>query len=124
MFVKNTSPKTIGFGDIFVTPGSLGQLPEGFNQNHPTIKYFLNQGFLLLADDLAVAGQEPEDKEPGQEPEDKEPGLESDEAARVTSLSRMTLEQLRSEAEKLNIEFIEADTRADLIEKIRAKKQD
>ena len=52
--VKNTSPKIIGFGIEHILPGEVKTLPEGYNDTHPTIKFYLDRGWLTKASEGGV----------------------------------------------------------------------
>ena len=50
MFAKNTSPKIIGFGKFVLLPQESGELPAGFDENHPVVKEFhIDRGLIEKA---------------------------------------------------------------------------
>ena len=130
MYVKNTSKKVIGFRDLALLPGEADELPEGYSENHPTVKYYLSIGWLTVTTKEAVMAA----KEPVQEPvtENKPPELtEAEKVAkageelgkRLKEVSKMSLDLLRATAAELDVEFDDLDTKAVLCEKITAKLQ-
>ena len=52
--VKNTSPKIIGFGIEHILPGEVKTLPEVYSETHPTIKFYLDRGWLTKASENGV----------------------------------------------------------------------
>lgn len=111
MFVKNTSPKIIGFGEMVLLPGAVDNLPSGFGEDHPTIKFYFAKGWLkkeLITSAEGKAGQEPK-------------AQQSELDLKLKAIARMNREALRGEATALGIEFAEADTNKMLIEKITEK---
>ena len=46
MFAKNTCQKAIGFGSLILLPDETKELPAGFDENHPSVKFFLARGWL------------------------------------------------------------------------------
>jgi len=116
MKVTNTGPKILGFGLLHIAPGETKELPAGFGAEHPTVKFFLGRGWLTQTSDGGVlvpsgttSGEDPPEGDLMQMP--------------LTSrnVSRMRLEQLREVATNLELSWVEADTRAVLIEQITAK---
>ena len=106
MFVVNTSSKVIGFGETAVLPGSMVELMPPFTAEHPTVKFYLNKGFLTASNaGILTTGI---------------PNATSTKKENLTArdVSRMNLPQLRETATNLNIEFVDADTRTILIDKI------
>ena len=52
--VKNTSPKIIGFGIEHILPGEVKTLPEAYSEAHPTIKFYLDRGWLTKASESGI----------------------------------------------------------------------
>ena len=107
MLVRNASVKTLGFGDKYIVPGEVGELPKGFGKQHPTVNYFLSKGWLTIVEAKKKSSKESDKKVTIEEKLDK--------------LSKMQLVHLREEANNLGIEFNDADTEEVLVEKITAK---
>ena len=55
MFVKNTGQKCIGLGDVTILPDETKELPKGYGENHPTVKFYLAKGWLISAETPAAA---------------------------------------------------------------------
>ena len=116
MYVKNTGSKVIGFGSIFIVPGESGELPGEFDKDHPTIKFYIEKGWLTeINEPEEGAVNVNEDAEKAHDP--------SNEQGSRKSLSQMNLTELRAEATTLGIEFEETDTKAVLLQKIRENNQ-
>jgi len=49
MYVNNISKKVLGFGALTLVPGDTLPLPEGFDESHPTIKYLIENKFIVPA---------------------------------------------------------------------------
>ena len=49
MFAKNTGKKIIGFGDLILLPDEVSKLPNGYDENHPTVKFYISKGLLAKA---------------------------------------------------------------------------
>ena len=136
IYVKNLSEKPIGFGTMVLMPDHAGQLPAGFDENHPTVAFFLRKKFLVIVD--AAAEAERAALEAKEEAERKaadaaEAQKEAAEAlakaktaeieAQIRDISRMNLQPLRELAKKHNLEFADNDTVAVLREKLTAHLQ-
>ena len=52
--VKNTSTKIIGFGIEPILPDQTVTLPKGYTESHPTIKFYLNRGWLTKSSNAGV----------------------------------------------------------------------
>jgi hypothetical protein len=129
MFVKNTGPKVIGFGDVILIPGDSGELPDGFDQQHPTVQFYIGKGWITptLPGAALSTPQEPPHTEPTEEEKARaeeerlaaeEQSKKDAEAQKIKGLARMSLSQLQDEAKSLGIEFAETDTKAILTQKI------
>lgn len=59
MKIKNNYTSHLGFGSARILPGEtidVNQLPKGYNENHPLIKFYINQGWLeVFASKLKTA---------------------------------------------------------------------
>lgn len=123
MFVKNTSEKTIGFGSLILLPGASDTLPTGFDEKHPTVKFYIERGWLTPT--IAPATQEtPPNSPPALSDEEK---AAQDKAAeldkKIKALNSMNLDPLRTLATELGIEFTPTDTKDTLKQKITEKYQ-
>jgi len=112
MEVTNIGPKVLGFEKMILLPNESGKLPDGFDGNHPSIKFYIGRGWLKTAGPDKTEGPVEADK-----PEDPVEGPEKS----IKSLERMTLIQLQEKAAELGIQFAPIDTKAILAEKIAAK---
>jgi len=114
MYVKNTSPKTIGFGgSMYLIPGDCGELPKGFDENHPTIKFYFKKKWLEKT-------EKKESGKGGKKPKTKEEEI----AAKIKAVAKMNLDPLKEEAASLGIDFDDSATRAILQQKITEKLQE
>ena len=52
--VKNISTKIIGFGIEHILPDQTVTLPKEYNENHPTIKFYLDRGWLAKSSEGGV----------------------------------------------------------------------
>ena len=152
-YAKNVSNKPIGFGgtDFVLLPEQSGPLPEGFNEKHPVIGYYLNAKppFLVKvdgkaeADRLAAEAKAEADRIAAEKAEaDRKAAdaakLAAEEAAKAEAdrlaaekaaeldkklkeVSKMNLDPLRVMATELGIEWTENDTKAVLQTKITEK---
>jgi hypothetical protein len=108
MIVKNTSNKVIGLGALTLLPDDTAALPEAFGENHPTVKYYIQSGFLTEA--VAMRQASPAANEPV--------GLASEQ--KIKALGKMKLAELESTATGLGIEVGKGETKDTLKEKIIA----
>jgi hypothetical protein len=129
MKVKNISGKVVGFGNTHILPGEVGELPQGYSESHPVVKFYLEKKFLASVNyipeeteaDIAAraaaasAALEAEAKAKAEalEAEAKE-ALEQ----KVKSLEALKLEELQILAGELGVEFAPTDTKAILKQKI------
>ena len=113
MFVSNTSVKPIGFGSLVLLPGAASELPEGFGEKHPVVKFYLKWGFIK-----EVTGKAAKTGGAGAGPSnfDALPLKE-----KIAAVKKMNLEPLRNRADKLGVERTDTDTRFSLINKIVEK---
>jgi hypothetical protein len=101
MLIKNIGKKCIGFGALVLTPDAVGALPGGYSLDHPTVKFYLEKGWIA-----PVKGGGPGPAE-----------------QKARAVSKMSLEPLREEATALGIEWTEDDTKPVLRQKITEKLQ-
>ena len=109
MFVKNSSKKVMGFGKTVILPGESGELPEGFDESHPTVNFYFAKGWLEKAGRENATADAPAESTP------------ADADAEIKQLARMNLEPLREKAAELGLEWSESDTRAKLVALITEK---
>lgn len=50
MRVTNKYSSHIGLGELRVLPGETVELPKGYDENHPVVKYYLSRGWFVPAD--------------------------------------------------------------------------
>jgi len=124
MFVKNTSPKVLGFGKMMLLPDAVDNLPEGFDKSHPTIKFYFARKWLAEATPDEAAKPEPQPEPELTEAEkaelealNKADALEKE----LKALKGMNKAQLQTKATELGVEFKEDETNAVLADKISAK---
>jgi len=133
--VKNTGPKVIGFGAMHILPGEVKELPPGFGADHPTVKFFIDRGWLTRASDggVLLTGTTAEPPKPpanndAPPTDNKTPSSDNSDSGDKIDVSKLTArdvgrmnrDPLRALATQLEISFEEADTRATLITKISA----
>lgn len=129
MFVKNTGDKTIGFGTLILLPGDSNELPAGYDQKHPTVKFYIQRGWLTptVTESQTPVVTEPTEEErlaaEEQARKDAEAQTAADLAAKIKALSTLNLEPLRALATELGIEFTPTDTKDVLKQKITEKYQ-
>jgi len=141
MFVKNTGQKCIGLGDVTILPDETKELPKGYGENHPTVKFYLAKGWLIPAEAPAAAASKKsalsdEEKaavEASKLAAQKEAEKAAAEAAKLAAqkeaelkkilkdVAKMNLDQLRAKAGDLGIEIADSDDGTALVEKITAK---
>jgi len=122
MKIKNNYTSHIGFGTVRILPGEtldMGALPDGYDDKHPVIKFYISKGWLGVVGKPA-ASETDESEADGVEAD----GVEADGVdGQVKGLARMTLESLRNKAKDLGIGYVNADTKAVLVERITEKLQ-
>ena len=106
--VKNTSPKIIGFGIESILPDQVVPLPKVYNESHPTIKFYLDKGWLTKASEGGVLvppgtkldeGQKNPEAESGSQTdgsEEEQNGEEGQENLSKRTLDRMKIEDLKA----------------------------
>ena len=120
MFAKNTGKKVIGFGGLIILPDETKELPLGYDEKHPTVKFYLSQGFIAKADGIPT---ETGVDDAGQTDEEKAAQKQAERDNQIKELAKLNLEPLREKAIELGVVIEEADTKAALIDKITAKLQ-
>ena len=55
MFVKNTGQKCIGLGAVTILPDETKELPVGYSEKHPTVKFYLAKGWPIPAETPTAA---------------------------------------------------------------------
>ena len=130
MFVKNTCKKAIGFGDLVLLPDESGQLPKGYDENHELVKFYIAKGWLEKAKGKKTEPTPTTTQEPELTEEEKAVIEAAEKAAaektaaieaEIKEIEKMNLAPLQEKATELGIEWVAADTKAVLIEKITAK---
>lgn len=124
MKVKNLTVKPMGFGATIILPDDVGTLPQGYDQDHPTVKYYLSRNWIKVVDGADKNGGAPAAVSVGVNINDaaNAPGApaESTGDGQNKPIDRMNKEELQALAFARGVEFVETDTKAMLIEKIRA----
>ena len=137
MKIKNLTVKPIGFGSTIILPDETGTLPSGYGKNHPTVKYYLSRKW------IAEVGKTNDDAGDGEQSvnvnvnvntggdntggggdgtgnDGAGAGNTSGNSGANKPLDRMNKEELQALAFQRGVEFVDADTRQVLIDKIRA----
>lgn len=126
MKVKNLTVKPMGFGATIILPDEVGTLPQGYGKDHPTVKYYLSRNWIKVVDDANGNGGAPAAVNVGVNinTDPNEPGAPAAPAESTGGqnkpIDRMNKEELQALAFGRGVEFAETDTKAMLIEKIRA----
>ena len=115
----NTGPKTIGFGAERILPGETKALPAGFGESHPTVRFFMDRGWLaktsaggvLVPPGTAAASGAPQ----GESPENPQGEAPAPPLSR-RALERMKLEELRELAAGKGLETNDGIAKAALVE--------
>ena len=120
MFVQNTGAKVIGFGSLVLLPGEAKELPIGFEENHPTIQYYLSKKWIAPVDGNHLT----QDKADALPDTDNTPSPDEEKKAKedlnktIKDVAKMNLETLQAKAVELGIDVASSDTRSVLIKKI------
>lgn len=127
MKVKNLTVKPMGFGSTIILPDDVGALPQGYDQDHPTVKYYLSRNWIKVVGGSNKSGGAPAAVNVGvnlnNDPNAQGAPAEStggDNGGQNKPIDRMNKEELQALAFERGVEFVETDTKAMLIEKIRA----
>lgn len=118
MKVKNLTVKPMGFGATIILPDAVGTLPQGYGKDHPTVKYYLSRNWIKVVGSdngnggaaaavnvgVGINGAPAENTDSGQN----------------KPIDRMNKEELQALATERGVAFVETDTKAMIIEKIRA----
>jgi len=131
MYVQNKTSKPIGLGATIIVPDQVGELPEGFSENHPTVKYYIAKGWLAPTAEVAEPPVEPEvpdaTEEPPEPPKPEPPPTppetpEPPDVERIIAgLARANKAQLMEKCGELGIECSEEETNDALKGKIADK---
>lgn len=147
MKVRNNYTTHLGLGGLRILPDETAELPKGYGENHPVVKYYMSRGWLI------VAGKNTENGNENPDESDENRGENNGGAASVhaedlnaavnvdgnenegenmsgsgadspspenKSIDRMNKDELQALACERGIPFVEADTRQALIDKIKA----
>ena len=118
MLVNNKHGKIIGIGPFTLLPGETGELPKGYDKNHPVISFYFEKGFLVEAELENFAEAEAE----ARAKEEAEARAKADaETILHEALAGMSLEELQAEAKELGIKTTNKDTIETLTQKITEK---
>lgn len=123
MKVKNLTVKPMGFGSIIILPDDVGTLPQGYDQDHPTVKYYLSRNWIKVVGGTNKNGGAPAAVNVGVNinANPNEPDTPAERTGSQNKpIDRMNKEELQALAFERGVEFVETDTKAMLIEKIRA----
>lgn len=124
MKVKNLTVKPMGFGATIILPDDVGTLPQGYDQDHPTVKYYLSRNWIKVVGGANKNGDAPAAVNVGVnlngDPNAPIAPAESTGGGQNKPIDRMNKEELQALAFERGVEFTEADTKAMLIDKIRA----
>ena len=122
MKVKNLTVKPMGFGSTIILPDDVGTLPQGYDQDHPTVKYYLSRNWIKVVGGTNKNGGAPAAVNVGvninANPNEPDTPTESI-GSQNKPIDRMNKEELQALAFERGVEFVETDTKAMLIEKIR-----
>ncbi len=122
MKVKNLTVKPMGFGATIILPDEVGTLPQGYGKDHPTVKYYLSRNWIKVVGGADGNGGASAAVNVGV-------GINSTDGAPADStgnngqnkpIDKMNKEELQALAFERGVEFVETDTKAMLVEKIRA----
>ena len=134
MLVNNKHGKIIGAGSFTLLPGETGELPEGYDKDHPVIAFYFDKGYLVEVELENAAEDEAQAKA------DAKAKVKADAEARAkadaevqarleaetklrAALAGMSFEALQVEAKELGIKTTNKDTAETLIQKIVDKNQ-
>lgn len=124
MKVKNLTVKPMGFGATIILPDDVGTLPQGYDQDHPTVKYYLSRNWIKVVGGANKNGGAAAAVNVGvnlnSDPNAPSAPAESTGGGQNKPIDRMNKEELQALAFERGVEFVETDTKAMLIEKIRA----
>lgn len=127
MKVKNLTVKPMGFSSTIILPDEVGTLPQDYGKDHPTVKYYLSRNWIKVVDGVNGNGGAPAAVNVGVNinANPNEPGAPAESTggsngSQNKPIDRMNKEELQALAFERGVEFVETDTKAMLIEKIRA----
>lgn len=143
MKVRNNYTTHLGLGKLRILPDETAELPKGYGENHPVVKYYISRGWLTVAGKNTENGNETPDKSDenryennaavnaggssdANDNENKSENMSNSSAGSPSpenkSIDRMNKDELQALACERGIPFVEADTRQTLIDKIKAAK--
>ena len=115
MLVNNKHGKIIGAGSFTLLPGETGELPKGYDKDHPVIAFYFDKGYLVEVEFENAAENEAQAK--GKAEDEARARLEAETKLRE-ALAGMSFEALQAEAKELGIKTTNKDTAETLIQKI------
>jgi len=121
MLAHNKGDKIIGFGKFALLPGETGELPEGYNDKHPVVAFYISKGYLAMTTEKAAEKLETEKADAEaqklaaeKEKADAEAKAEAEKLAAekaetlkatLEALEGMSLDELKAEADELEITY-------------------
>lgn len=130
MKIKNLTAKPIGFGSTVILPDTVDTLPQGYGSDHPTVKYYLSRKWIkevgggsdsknTAAVNVGLNINTGADGENNGGSTGDDAGSNVGNGSQKT-IDRMNKEELQSLAFERGVAFADTDTKAMLIEKIKA----
>lgn len=117
MKVKNLTVKPIGFGATIILPDDVGTLPPGYDKDHPTVKYYFSRKW------IEEVGGKSGDAETASGGVTVNADINTGVGGGYSKpIDRMNKEELQALAFERGVEFVDTDTKAMLVEKIKAAK--
>jgi hypothetical protein len=107
MKIKNCTTKAIGFGGVTIMPEMTGDTPKGYEKGHPVVDYYLSRKWI---------------KEVGASKDDGKPATGTT-GGTEKPLDRMNKDELTALAAEMGVEVAEADTRQQILDKVKAAKK-
>lgn len=120
MKVKNLTVKPIGFGSTIILPDDVGTLPQDYGKDHPTVKYYFSRKWIEEVGGTSGSTETPSGGVSVDVGINDGTDGEKVNAPASKPIDRMNKEELQALAFERGVEFTEADTKAMLIDKIRA----
>ena len=122
MRVKNKYSSHLGFlkpdgKNLALMPGESSELPEGFDEKHPIVAFYIKKGWLEEVDESEVSDPPPVE-ENADTATDGETLLAKEFGVEVKKVARLKLAELQDKCADLGIGFDASETRADLFSKI------
>ena len=120
MKVKNNYTSHLGFGATRIVPGETAPLPEGYDNNHPVVAYYISRKWLkVVGDEKGDSEADGNDDNDDGETNNDIDGL-GDEVPQIKPISRMNRDELLALAGEMGLEFTNGDTNPELRNKIKA----